>query len=249
MTRRPDAWLTRAADPAGAALDGALEDLVARLEAARTSAERYAGRPPLGLREVELAMGARTYLCAFTGPRFLCLSDVGMPVTDAHVVQRSATVSLVWEQLEAEVDLSRLGELSGAAARVLAVTNEPAAMSDAIGATAEHAMAIAQWRESPLRAIASLTQIDVLFALQERAHRAYAQFVRTSEPLVAQQDRMTPELVAALGAFEQTAIAAGLGMRLADRLGVVVSACDQAAVEIVAAHLAPLESALPGAGR
>jgi hypothetical protein len=249
MTRRPDGWLKSAADPAGLALDDALEDLVLRLGNARASAEQHAARAPLGLREVELAMGARTYLCAFDGPGFLCLTHEGRPVTDAHVVQRTATVSLVWEQLEAEIDVSRLGEVSSAAARVLALTDEPAVMSDAIGATAEHAMAMAQWRESPLRAIASLTQIDVLFALQERANRAYGRFVQASEHLVAQQEQMTPELVATLGGFERAAITAGLGMRLADRLGAVVSACDQGAAEIVAAHLTPLDSGLPGAGR
>jgi hypothetical protein len=249
MTRGPNGWLTQVADPAGAALEAALEGLVARLEAARISALQQAGRAPLGLREVELAMGTRTYLCAFAGPAFLCLTDEGRPAVDAHIVHRTATVSLVWEQLEAEVDLSRLGEVSEAAARVLAVTSEPAVMSDAIGATAEHARAIAQWRASPLRAVASLTQVDVLFALQERATRTYAQFVRASEPLVAQQDRLTPELVAALAGFERTAIAAGLGTRLADRLGAVVSACDQAAAEIVAAHLTPLDPGSSGAAR
>jgi len=247
MPRHPDAWFSQTADPAGAELERALEGLVDRLEQARGAAERAAGRPPLGLREVELAPGTRNYLCAFEGPAFICLSGALHPVSDAHIAHRVATVGLVWEQLEADVDPSRLGEVAAAAARVLAATDAPGPMVDAVAETAEGAMAIRAWRDSPLRAIASLVQVDVLFALQERGHRAYSRFVRASEPLVARQDELASDLVAALGGFERASIAAGLGARLADRLGAVVSSCDQAAGEIVAAHLTPLEA--PESGR
>jgi len=246
MPRRPDAWLAQTADPTGEALERALEDLVGRLAEARAAAERTTGYQALGLREVELAPGARNYLCAFEGPAFVCLTDVGRPVTDAHVVHRVATVSLVWEQLEADVDPSRLADVATSAARVLAATDAPAPMVEAVADTAEHAMAIRVWREAPLRAIASLVQVDVLFALQERGHRAYSGFVQGSEPLVARQDELPPELVAALAGFERAAIAAGLGARLADRLGEVVGSCDQAAAEIVAAHVIPLNDGEAG---
>lgn len=246
MPRRPEEWLTRTADPDGADLERALESLVERLEAARSAAERVAGRRALGLREVELAPGARTYLCAFEGPAFVCIGDGGRPVTDLRVVHRVATVSLVWEQLEADVDPSRLADVASAAGRVLAATDSPAPVVEAVADTAEHVMAITSWRQSPLRAIASLVQIDVLFALQERGHRAYSRFVHASEPLVARQDELSPDLVAALGGFERAAIDAGLGARLADRLGAVVGSCDAAAEEIVAAHLTPLNAAEPG---
>ncbi len=240
MPRRPDAWLAQTADPTGDALERALEGLVERLEQARLAAERAAGQRPLGLRAVELSPGTRNYLCAFEGPAFVCLADDDRPVTDAQVVHRIATVSLVWEQLEADIDPSRLADVATAAARVLAATDAPAPMAEAVAETAAHAMAIRRWRESPLRAVASLVQIDVLFALQERGHRAYARFVQGSEPLVARQDELPPELVTALGGFERAAIDAGLGGRLADRLGEVVGTSDQAAAEIVAAHVPPL---------
>jgi hypothetical protein len=245
MPRRPDAWLSQAADPEGAELERALEGLVERLEHARGAAQRAAGRTPLGLREVEFAPGTRHYLCAFEGPAFICLADAGSPVTDVHVVHRVATVGLVWEQLEADVDPSRLGDVAAAAARVLAATDAPVQMVEAVAETAEHAVAISAWRESPLRAVASLAQVDVLFALQERGHRAYSRFIQGSEPLVARQDELSQDLVAALGGFERASIAAGLGARLADRLGAVVSSCDQAAGEIVAAHLTPLDAQEP----
>jgi hypothetical protein len=244
MARRPDAWLARVADPEGAALERALEELVERLERARQAAERIVGARALGLREVELAPGARNYLCAFEGPAFVCVTATGTPVDDAHVVHRVATVSLVWEQLEADVDPSRLDDVAAAAARVLAAT-DAVMMTEVVAETAEHAMAIRAWRESPLRAVASLVQVDVLFALQERGHRAYVRFVQATEPLVARQHELPEELVAALGGFERTAIDAGLGARLADRLGEVIGLCDQAAAEVVAAHATPLVDVEP----
>jgi hypothetical protein len=195
---------------------------------------------------LELAPGTHHYLFAVEGPGFVCLTDAGRPVTDAHVVHRVATVSLVWEQLEADTEPSRLADVATAAARVLAAADAPAPMVEGVADTAEHAMAIRLWRESPLRAVASLVQVDVLFALQERGHRAYSRFVQESEPLVARQQELPPDLVAALGGFERAAIAAGLGARLADRLGEVVGSCDQAALEIVAAHLTPLDDPVPG---
>jgi hypothetical protein len=243
MSRRPDAWLAMSADPTGADLDAALEALLSRLDQARAAATRVAGHPPLGLREVELAPGERTYLCAFEGPAFACVDDSGVAITAAHVVHRVATAGLMWEQLEAEVDASRLGEVAGAAGRVLALTDTPAAMCEAIGATVERVSAVAEWRTSPLRATASLVQVDVLFALHDRAAGAYARFVDASAPLVEEQDALDADLIAALGAFERTAIAAGLEARLAERLAGAIGACGQAADEIVAASVVALDGA------
>lgn len=243
MPRRPDGWLTLVADPSGAALDAALQDLVGRLEAARAAAERRAGATALGLREVELVPGQRAYLCAFDGPRFLCVGADGAPVLEGRLVHRVATVSLVWEQLEADVDPQRLGEVSRAAARALALGVDPPAVHDAIALTAERVRVLGEWRDSPLRAIAALSQADVLLTLQERASRAYADFVTVSEPLASRQSELAADLVAALGGFEQAAIAAGLGARLAERLGGMVAAADRAAQEILDAHLIPLDRA------
>ena len=245
MSRRPDAWLAMSADPSGDDLETALVSLLGRLDRARAAAQQVAGVAPLGLREVELAPGEHVYLCAFDGPAFLCIDAAGAPVAQSHLVHRAATAGLVWEHLEADVDISRLEDVGGAAGRVLAVTDAPADMCEAIAATAEHTTTLAAWRGSPLRATASLVQIDVLFALHERATQSYARFVDASAPLVEQQDRLDPDLTAVLGGFERAAIAAGLGARLADRLAAAIGACGQAADEIVAAHLIPLEG---GAG-
>ncbi len=237
MTPRIPTWLMHAADPEGADLDLALDALVERLGHAHGTAARVAGRAPLGLREVDLGMGIRTFLCAFDGPEFVCLDEDGVPIRDRTLIQRSATMSLVWEQVEAEIDSTRLQELHEAAARLLAIADEPRDMVDAIGQVAEHAAAVRQWRECPLRAIASLTQLDVLFALHEQATAAYSFFVDASEPLVSAQEQMTPDVVTRLGAFEQAAIAAGLGARFSERIAAVIAACDQASNEIVGAYL------------
>lgn len=245
MSRRPDAWLEMSADPSGDDLDAALVALLGRLDRARDAARAIAGVVPLGLREIELAPAERLYLCAFEGPAFVCIDSTGTPIGHSHLVHRVATASLVWEQLEADVDVSRLEEVAGSAGRVLAATDTPPIMCEAIAATAEHVAALAGWRGSPLRATASLVQVDVLFALHDRATQAYARFVDASAPLVEQQDRLDPNLTGVLGGFERAAIAAGLGARLADRLAAAIGACAQAADEIVAAHLLPFEG---GAG-
>jgi len=104
----------------------------------------------------------------------------------------------------------------------------------------QHALGLAAWRSSPLRVVASRTQVDVVSTLQDRAYRAYARFIGVTEPLVQQQDRLTVELVAALRAFEEAAARAGVGERLADRIGVMLPGCDDGAAEIADAHLTPL---------
>jgi hypothetical protein len=248
MDRRPDAWLEQTADPVESELERVLEELVGRLDAAKAAAERVGARPVLGLREIELAPGRRDYLCAFDGPYFVCLDADLIPVHDVRTIHRAATVSLVWEQLEADIAPSRLADVAAAAARVLALTDAPGDMCAQIAATAEGATAMGAWRESPLRAVASLVQMDVLLALHDRAARAYAVFVRVSEPLVAEQDRLDASLAAALGEFERAAIAAGLGGRLADRISGAVASADEAAEEIVAAQL-PMSGTGGGRGR
>lgn len=230
-----------AADPQGAALDTALERLVGDLTDAATAARAVMGENPAGVRAIEIAPGLRRFLCAFPGPRFLCLDGDGAPLRHARAVHQAATAGLAWEHLEAVVDVARLEDLAVAGGRVLALAAEPPAMVAAVGQVVEAGRDLAAWRASPLRAEASIPQVDVATALQERAYRAYARFVEGTEHLVEVQDTLAPELVAALRAFEEAAGRARVAERLAELVGQIVTACDAAAAEMVAAHVTPLE--------
>jgi hypothetical protein len=238
--RVPDGWLRAASDPPPDRLEAVLGELVARLTEAAAAAAHRTGRDPLGIRAVELPAGVRAYVCAFDGPSFLCLDDAMRPVDDPRLVRRAAAAGLLWEQLEALVDPGRLGDLVAAAGRLLAVLDEPAAVTHAVATVAEEAGRLAGWRASPMRTIASLPQMDVAATLQGRAYVAYGAFVSASEPLVGRQDTLPAEQVDALRAFEQAAAAAGVGERLADVVATLMRTCDEAAGEIVEGHLAAL---------
>ncbi|HWH14489.1 MAG TPA: hypothetical protein VNT51_07070 [Miltoncostaeaceae bacterium] len=230
------------AEPAGDALEAALEELLAGLVAASAATEREAGVAAEGVRAVELAPGRMRYLCALPGPAFLCVDEGGRPLTEEREVHQAAVASLAFEHLEGMVDVSRLDELSAAAARVLAAVTEPPEVPAAVAAVAEAGRALAAWRASPLRAVASVPELDRASALQERAYRAYGAFVHTSDPLAARQQDLPAETVAALRGFEEAAARAGITERLAERLGQVVVSCDEGAAEIVAAHVTPLRA-------
>lgn len=215
-------------------------DLLRELTVAREAATQLAGASPLGIRAVEVTTGDRAYLCAYDGPGFLCLAADLRAEGSVRRVEQVASAGLVWEQLESVLDADRLEDLAAAGARVLAVAFEPAAMADAIQSVADAALGLATWRAQPERALASLPQIDVACGRHERVFRAYARFVTSTEDLVAAQDSLAPDVVAALRAFEESAGQAGIGERLAPRLGPVIEACHLAAAEITAAHLTPL---------
>jgi hypothetical protein len=216
------------------------EALLGQLTAARSAAEQFTGIAPLGIRAVEIATGERAYLCAYDGPAFLCLGAELRPENSARRVEQVATASLVWEQLEAMLDADRLRDLAAAAARVLAIAREPVAMTDAVQSVAETVLVLAEWRDEPQRALASLPEIDIVSGRHERVFRAYERFVASTEGLVAAQDSLDPDLVAALRGFEEAAGRASVGERLAPRLGPVIEACHGASEEITSSHLVPL---------
>ena len=238
--RVPDGWLAAAADPEGDDLAGAIAALVERLASAHAAAAAIAGAPPLGIRAVVLAASEEHHICAFDGPAFLCMGPDLRPVTSDHLMRRHAAAGLLWEQLEGLVDATRLRDLAGAGGRLLAMGLEPATASEAVQDVVQHALRVAAWREGDLRAVASMTQVDVVSTLQERVHAAYVRFVAATEPLVEQQGALGAELVAALRGFEEAAAAAGVGERLADRIARMLPACDDGAAEMAAAHLTPL---------
>jgi hypothetical protein len=220
--------------------DAALQALVDDLGAARAAAAGLAGRPPLGLRAVELAEGRRAYLCAFEGPGFLCLRADLRAEPSARAAHQVAAASLLWEQAEGMVDAERLRELAGAVGRALAMGVEGPGVEDALADVAELALALAAWRDEPRRAVASLPDLDAGVARQERLLTGYGRFVAATEPLAADQDRLAPELVQALRGVEEAAARAGAVDRLAVRLADAMPGCDEGAGEIIAAHLTRL---------
>ena len=220
--------------------DAALQALVDDLGAAREAAGAIAGRPPLGLRAVELAEDRRAYLCAFEGPAFLCLRGDLRPEDGERAARQVATAGLLWEQAEGLVDAERLRELAAAVGRALAIGVDGAGVEDALGAVAELALELAAWRDEPRRAVASLPDLDAAVARQERLLVGYGRFVVASEPLAAAQDRLEPDLVQALRSVEEAAARAGAIDRLAVRLADAMPGCDEGAGEIVAAHLTRL---------
>jgi hypothetical protein len=66
--------------------------------------------------------------------------------------------------------------------------------------------------------------------------------VAATDPLVAVQDTLDPERMAALRAVEEAAGEAEIGESLARRLGAAMEDCDAAATEVVVAHITRTES-------
>lgn len=220
--------------------DDVLAGLVDRLIAARDAAAGLAGREPLGVRAVEPAAGRRSYLAAFEGPAFLCLtSGLGAEV-DERRAREAASASLLWETVEILVDSAALRDLARAVGRFLALGGDPVEVSETLEVVAARALDLAAWREEPVRALASLPALDDAVALHERLVGAYARFVRASEPLVAAQDTLTPEVIAALREVEEAAGRAGAAERLADRLAGAMPGCEDGADQMMAAHLTRL---------
>lgn len=216
------------------------EEIRARLVAAREAADEIAGRPSLGLRAVEPG-GGRWYLCAFDGPAFLCLTDGLCPESSARRTRDAAAAGLLYERLEQYLDSDRLRDLVAAVSRVLARGEEGTRTADALAGMAQACLDVAGWMDAPERVIASLPQLDEACRRHEHLRRAYARFVAATDPLVAAQDAIAPDRVAALGGVEEAAGEAGLGESLAQRLGAAMEDCDEAATQVVAAHITPLQ--------
>ena len=219
---------------------GALRDLVDRLAAAASSANALIGRAPLGVRAVEPATGRRSYVVAFEGPVFLVLAADLSAEGDERRAREAASAGLLWETLEALVDASALRDLARAVGRLLALGGDPATVAETLEVVAARALELAEWRDDALRALASLPALDDAVARHERLMGAYARFVRASEPLVAVQETLAPDLVAALREVEESAARAGAAERLADRLAGAMPECEDGADQMVASHLAHL---------
>ncbi len=215
----------------------AVRELVARLGAARDAAAAHAGEAPLGIRAVEPVAGRRAYVAAFPGPAFLWLDERLEPEADARRAREAASASLLWEHLEAVVDADALRDLAAAIGRLLALGGDPPDVTGPLETVAARALELAAWREDPLRAVASLPDLDEGAAVQDRLHGAYARFMRASDPLVAVQDTLPDALVGALRDVEEAAARAGAGDRLADRLAAAMPECDDGAGQMLAASV------------
>jgi hypothetical protein len=217
--------------------DAAVRDLVERLGAARDAAAAVAGEAPLGVREVEPAAGRRAYLAAFPGPAFLCLDDRLAPESDRRRAREAASASLLWEHVEAIVDPDALRDLASAIGRLLALGGDPPEVTGPLETVGARALELAAWREDPMRAVASVPDIDAGAAIQDRLHGAYTRFMRASDPLVAVQDTLPDGLVAALRDVEEAAARAGAADRLADRLAAAMPECDDGAGQMLDADV------------
>jgi len=215
--------------------DAAVRDLVDRLAAARDAAAAVAGEAPLGVRAVEPVAGRRAYVAAFSGPAFLCLDERLAPEADPRRAHETAAASLLWEHVEAIVDPDALRDLAAAIGRLLARGGDPAEVTGPLETVAARALELAAWREDPLRAVASVPEIDRGAAVQDRLCGAYARFMRASDPLVAMQDTLPDALIAALRDVEEAAARAGAADRLADRLAAAMPECEDGAGQMVAA--------------
>lgn len=225
--------------PPDADHDETVRDLVENLVAARDAATAFGGRSPLGVRAVEPAAGRRAYVAAFDGPSFLCLTGGLAREADERRAREAASASLLWEYVEALVDPDALRDLVRAIGRLLALGGDPPEVAGALETVAARALELAAWREHPLRAVASLPDMDAGAAVQERLAGAYARFMRASEPLVAVQETLSAELVEALRGVEEAAARAGAADRLTDRLAAALPECEDGADQMIAAQVGP----------
>ncbi len=224
----------------GRVTDASLDALVTALGAARNQAEVIVGIAPAGVRAVEPARGRRWYLCAFDGPRFLCLDDDFEVEQDRRRVRQAATCVLLVEHAESLVEQGEV-DILAAAASALAAHVEAVDLRDALGALQAAAQELASWCAASERAVASLPQIEVATRLHDLARRQYERYVEGTEPLVAIQDRLADELVTSLRDLEEAAARAGISRPLASAIAEAMQALDTGAAEMVAKHITPLE--------
>ena len=224
----------------GRVTDASLDALVAALGDARNQAEVIVGTAPAGVRAVEPARGRRWYLCAFDGPRFLCLDADFEVEQDRRRVRQAATCVLLVEHAESLLEQGEV-DILAAAASALAAHVEAVDLRDALGALQAAAQELASWCAASERAVASLPQIEVATRLHDLARRQYERYVEGTEPLVAIQDRLADELVTSLRDLEEAAGRAGISRPLASAIAEAMQALDTGAAEMVAKHITPLE--------
>lgn len=217
-----------------------LQALVAALLDAKTRAEAVAGAPVAGVRAVEPAHGQRWYLCAFDGPRVLCLDAQLEVERSGPRCRRAAACALLVEHAEGLIEQGELDVLAAASATLAGMVETPE-LGSALTGLREAALALAVWRAAPARAIASLSGVEVGIRLHDEARRNYDRYVEGTEPLVTMQDRLGDELIAALRDLDESAGRAGITQPLASLLAEAMDVLDAGADEMVAIHITPLD--------
>ncbi len=214
-------------------------DAAAGVQAAAAAAAP--GRSIVGLRAVDTGIGGRAWLVAFEGPAFLCMDDAGSPVASRTRACDVAQAALAAEIVEEALDAAALRAMRGAAdGLAAAASGVPPAAVEALSRAADHALALAEWREAPERGEASLIALDAAIGVQERAHAAYATFVSLTDPLAGRQGDLEADVLAALVAAEAAAASAGLGASLGAMMGEGMAGIAAASDEIAALHVTPL---------
>lgn len=214
--------------------------LLADLTAACDAGQAMVGREVLGLRAVEPGTGGRSYLVAFDGPSFLCLDGSFGAERSLVRVRAVAHAGLVVEHAEALIDPAALRAVGPISVRLAPWEEQVPAAVAALRRAAAAADDLAEWREDPLRAVASLPALDDALIRHERVRGAYAAFVQATDPLVERQDSLDAGLLQVLTEVESVAATAGLAAPLAGFLAQSMQAIGEGADEMVAAILTPL---------
>lgn len=221
-----------------------LAALVADLGRATERARVEAGTAPVGVRAIEPAAGARWYMCAFAGPRFLCLTADLQVERDGRRARQAAACALLVEHVEELIDPGEL-DVMAAAASGLATHVEARDLHDALTGIEQATRALSAWRSAPERAVASLPELEAGIRLHDEVRRHYERFVERSEPLVAIQERLADELIAALRDVEEAAGRTGIMQALPMVVAQSMEALDAGALEMLQAHLSPLSRDAP----
>ncbi len=215
-----------------------LTELVEELSRARDVAAGLFADPVAGVRALEPAPGRRWYLCASEASGFVCLDRMLEPERDRRRVREAVTCALLVEHAESLLDAAELELVSTLAIRVRGLVD--ARLGEPLGELAEASGALAAWRAEPQRVVASVPHLDQAVSRHERLRRAYQAYLEASEPLVAAQDRLDGDAVAALRDLEEAAGRAGLTGPLGAQIGEAMPAIDAGVREILDAHLTPL---------
>jgi hypothetical protein len=219
--------------------DDALHQLIADLERAQAAAAAFAGEAPLGVRAVEAAPGRRAYLCAFTGPRFLCLDDAMGPARELESVRAVAACALLVEHAEGLIDGGEF-DLLAAACVSLSGAVEANDLGRVLNGLQGTARQLSEWCAAPERAVASLAAVDQASSLHDEARRWYERFLEGTEPLVEMQDRLSDELIAGLKEVDEAAARSGVTQPIASAIAQAMEALDAGAQEMVDVSVVPL---------
>lgn len=194
------------------------------------------------MRAVEAGAPGRSYLCAFDDGTVLCLDDDGQPVSHRETVRTAFCAALLVEEAERAIDPAELGAVATLARRVATLSDHPQ-VAEALTALADAATGLGEWRAAPERALATVDTLDAAVAHHDAARKAHLRFIAATDPLVAIQDTLAPELQTGLRDVEMACAAAGIGAPLAAVLGQAVERADEGARELLTRSAVPLDDA------